>query len=354
MLIFDSHAHIISPLAGACGYSSSEEHLAVCQAAMRDHLSQPSRLVDDNSIVNEKKLWNLKDRSIKGRLDTSFRVGDFGRFQWNQDGRQCYIQYLPPYATDMSCPPGMLKAMMDYAGVNKAVLQCGGVYGRLNGYYAQIMKDNPRFREVFYPLASVNPVEDPVGAGAEVERAVKDDGLAGIWIFPEQGLFDFHCRDFWDRAAALGVPVFLAFFPDLDWTKRILAMSHWINEYPELPIVLPQAFPLPAGEVPIVDFPSSVERLLMKGNIFVEIIYPISQGNREAYPFNRSLKAFREVYSRLGAEKLVWGSDIPMVERYCTYAQSLNYLGNYSNFLSEMDLEKILGKNLEEIFKRKQ
>ena len=83
------------------------------------------------------------------------------------------------------------------------------------------------------------------------------------------------------------------------------------------------------------------------------MIYPISQGNREPYPFAASLEAVREIHERLGADRLVWGSDIPMVERYCTFSQSVKYLTDYADFLPEGELRKILGTNLEEIFNRK-
>ena len=185
MFIFDSHAHVIPPLAGACGYESAGRHLEVCQAAMRDHLSQPPRLVEDNSIIHEKKLWDPEDLSAEGRLQVDFRVGEYGRFTWVQDGKECYIQYLPPYSADMSFSPGMLKSMMDYAGVGKAVIQCGGVYGRLNRYYADVMRENPGLKGVLYPLASAEPLSGPrrsrrrTRAGREGRRSCRRMDISG-------------------------------------------------------------------------------------------------------------------------------------------------------------------------------
>jgi predicted TIM-barrel fold metal-dependent hydrolase len=46
---------------------------------------------------------------------------------------------------------------------------------------------------------------------------------------------------------------------------------------------------------------------------------------------------------------LVWGSDVPNVERYCTYRQSHEYLDTYE-FLSSEDRRLILGGNLERLF----
>ena len=47
----------------------------------------------------------------------------------------------------------------------------------------------------------------------------------------------------------------------------------------------------------------------------------------------------------LGADRLMWGSDMPNVERFCTYRQSLDYVLRYCDFLSDAEMELILGGN---------
>ena len=41
----------------------------------------------------------------------------------------------------------------------------------------------------------------------------------------------------------------------------------------------------------------------------------------------------------------MWGSDMPNVERFCTYGQSLEYLRRYCDFLPASDMDRILGDN---------
>ena len=53
----------------------------------------------------------------------------------------------------------------------------------------------------------------------------------------------------------------------------------------------------------------------------------------------------RELYQKLGASKLLWGSDMPNVERSCTYRQTLTYLTHHCDFISEADLDQIVGGN---------
>jgi predicted TIM-barrel fold metal-dependent hydrolase len=44
-----------------------------------------------------------------------------------------------------------------------------------------------------------------------------------------------------------------------------------------------------------------------------------------------------------GAHRLVWGSDMPNVERFCTYKQSLDYVRRYCPFLTAREKDLILG-----------
>jgi hypothetical protein len=56
------------------------------------------------------------------------------------------------------------------------------------------------------------------------------------------------------------------------------------------------------------------------------------------------------LYRRLGRGRLVWGADMPNVERHCTYRQSLDYLREYCDFIPSSDMDRILGGNLRQLF----
>lgn len=351
MLVFDSHAHIIPPLGGKCGYSSIGEHLDICQRAMHEHLIQSSRCKRDNTVV-EKKLWHPTDDSLRGKLEVGFRVGRFGRFEWTQDGEDCYLQYLPPYAENMGYSPDQLLAMMDYSGVHKAVLQCGGVYGNLNDYYATVMAEHPHLAGKLYPLARVK--EEEAYTETEIlrlERCIQEYSLRGLWFAAQETHFTSQYWVFWEKVRELDIPVFLLFFPDELWANHLMSLTDWVKEFPEMPCVLAQAFPLSARRYDdAITVPGFVDEIINSGTFYIEIVYPIGRGAIEDYPFLISRKAVQALYERFGAERLVWGSDIPMVERYCTYRQSLKYITAYCDFVLPDDLELILGKNLEKIF----
>ena len=55
---------------------------------------------------------------------------------------------------------------------------------------------------------------------------------------------------------------------------------------------------------------------------------------------------FLDLRDRYGAEKLVWGSDMPNVERFCSYRQCVDYIRRHCAFLTSREKDLILGENL--------
>lgn len=51
-----------------------------------------------------------------------------------------------------------------------------------------------------------------------------------------------------------------------------------------------------------------------------------------------------------GASKLAWGSDMPNVERFCTYRQCVDYVRRYCGFLTAAEKDLILGDNIAALF----
>ena len=47
---------------------------------------------------------------------------------------------------------------------------------------------------------------------------------------------------------------------------------------------------------------------------------------------------------------MMWGSDMPNVERFCTYRQSLDYVRRYCEFLIGHEMDLILGGNAARLY----
>src|SRR5437764_15495542 len=80
-------------------------------------------------------------------------------------------------------------------------------------------------------------------------------------------------------------------------------------------------------------------------NLVIEIMFPITWGGVWDYPYPEAQELIRQMRNLFGASRLVWGSDMPNVERFCTYRQCVDYVRKHCTFLSDAEKELILGRN---------
>jgi predicted TIM-barrel fold metal-dependent hydrolase len=93
--------------------------------------------------------------------------------------------------------------------------------------------------------------------------------------------------------------------------------------------------------------PEPLAQLLAREQLMVEILYPIHWARTHEYPFPELRPAIQTLYNRCGGERLIWGSDMPNVERNCTYRQSLQYLRIVGDgVIPPADLDRVLGLNV--------
>jgi predicted TIM-barrel fold metal-dependent hydrolase len=103
--------------------------------------------------------------------------------------------------------------------------------------------------------------------------------------------------------------------------------------------------------------PEEIWNIWKKPNIHIEILFPIQVSYPRPgasvwdYPYPQARLAIKELYKRLGTEKLIWGSDMPNVERNCTYKQSLDYLTQYCDFIPSKHMDLIIGGNAARLLK---
>jgi predicted TIM-barrel fold metal-dependent hydrolase len=357
LAVVDCHGHIFPALAGACGFSSAEEHLVHQQRAMHVHGNQPYRRLRDHAVTTERPLWRPDDPSEAGRAkDVCFRVGRFGRFEWERNGEGYYVQFLPPHLDDLSAPPERMVVEMDYAGVATVVLQNDHIYGNLGEYFAEAAR---RWPGRFVGLAQV---DEPFGYRDEELRALEDQvrrlGMRGLYftmtaffrngyrLLPDDPAFD----PLWQAVARLDLPVFWvhsATSPAGDYRDEMRRLRRIVDRHPAIRHVLVHGVPtgLYADDGDRIVWPEEVAGLLDSCPVWTEVLYPIAWGGRMPYPYARAQLHFRQTYDRFGAGKLVWGSDMPNVGRYCTYRQALAYVWDGADFMAAEDRRRIFREN---------
>ena len=362
-MIIDAHGHAFPPLGGPAGFPSTKEHLRYAQHEMMFH-HQPFRRLDNGEIYNgTNPLFRGEDMTLNGLTSVDFRGGGFGRYAWTSNGVDYTIQYLPSTLTNLEAPAESMIAQMDLVGVQKAVLHNGHSYGMLNEYLSSCVK---KFPDRFWALSLVD--EWKIDNPSEIEtldHSIQNLGLHALWF--KSGQLRTHGRlemiddpkfyPFWDHVMKIGIPVFWFVTPGIPgqqaYMEELMAFGRWKTRYPDIPVMLTHGIPLARfmknGKVTI---PEEVWKVLNSPNMLIEILIPIFQGAMWDYPYSEAQPIIQEYYNRFGAERLAWGSDMPNVERHCTYKQSLNYLRRYSDFISSSEMDKICGSNVGQLMSK--
>ena len=354
--IVDIHSHIFPPLAGACGFPDAEAHRLHQQRAMHMHGNQPYRRERDHALVAERALWDPLDHSPAGRRDVQFCADSHGRFRWMTQGEPTYVQFLPPSMTDLSATAETMVTGMDYVGIATAVLQNDHIYGNLAEDFAAATRRFPgRF------IGTVQVEEAFAYRDEEIARLhdqVKRLGMKALY-FTTTGLFrsgyrplhDDRAYDpFWAEVQSLGLPIFWvqsARGPVGTYEDEMRCMARIMERFPKLHHILVHGIPtaIYADEQDRISLPAIVTELFRSGQVTGELLYPIAWGGKHDYPYARAGTHFRQLLDAFGPARFAWGSDMPNVERYCTYRQSLTYALDHFDFLTEADRRAIFRDN---------
>ena len=357
-MIIDIHAHVFPSLAGASGFATLEEHTLFLQLYIATHAQPTRRLRDHTRSTGGDILGDGLYETPAAFANAAFRVGRFGRFEWTVAGETYYRQFLAPSLQAMVAPPEFLVQEMAYAGVDMAILQNARLYGRLNTYFAEASR---QYSGKFVPLADVDEVRaDTPAEIARLTSAVNDLGMRGIYYATRGHFTDGYRRriddrafdPYWEEVRRLRIPVFWEILgvprpTPAAYLEQIACLNRWADHYPDIPCVLTHGVD---PEYLCADLPSPLQALLAREQFLIELLYPIGQGRLSEYPFLETHPAIRRLYALVGGKRLVWGSDMPNVQRHCTYEQSLRYLRDHCPFIAASDLDRILGGNAARLF----
>ena len=357
--VFDAHAHCFPPLGDDTG--DMQARLAETQHHIRFAGATDIRRTRDGAPVAQPVL--VRDgHGISALPDVDFRIGRFGRVEFTHNREDYYYQLFPPSLWDNSCPPDYMIAQMDYAGVDRALIQSDRVYGRLDDYLAECIRLHP---DRLLALAQVDEwrggTADQVG---RVRRQIEDLGFSGLY-FGTSGFF--HCdfeigvRDpslepLWELVGGLGVPIHWSAAskrrPQMEtYLSEIEDFERWAKSHPEIPSVLTHGLENLRIDVTVANrysVPPQILRLLQNPGWSIELMLHKMSFDDEFPPYTPEIEdVVRTLVSELGAEKLVWGSDMPSCEEVVTYKQSMILFKTRCDFLTQDQREAILGGNLE-------
>ena len=259
-----------------------------------------------------------------------------------------------------------LTCEMDYAGVDMALLHVDPILGRDSGFQAACVE---RFPDRLRSMAPVDEWRIPPETDAvigELQRAIGELGLHAVKFCPPHAYLDSEepwddgpFRPFWEAATALGVPVFFTLGsgpagmagedppggPRQEYLEELRVLRRWMERYPDAVCALTHGFPW---------------RLFLEGDRIVlpeEIWEPFDEpelppggllprcawGTSSTSPTGEVWPTLEEMVARVGSDRLLWGTDMPFQNRFCTYRQSRRWIEHYCDFLIADDRDAIMG-----------
>jgi predicted TIM-barrel fold metal-dependent hydrolase len=252
-----------------------------------------------------------------------------------------------PWAREQTNPPKedatpeMLLKLMEANGVAHTVIVQFIGYRWDNSYARDAIR---RYPGKFQGVCRVNP-ESPL-APDDLERLVREEGWRGVRISPAAGpsgdwIAGPLMPPLWRRAEQLKVPLLV-----LTSTARLPQVGKLVEQFPELDVCIDHMADCP------IDRPEELAKLLALARyprVYVKISHTWSL-SKEPYPYRDTHVQVKKVYDAFGPQRLMWGTDWPLVERHCGYARALAVVRDEMKFFNDDDKRWILGGTVEKLW----
>ena len=365
-MIIDSHAYCFEPADSPRGYANSQEHLRWVQKAQAGHHQPAFRLrdrVEGPSDVLDPTKGDLDDLP-----DVNFRIDRAaGRVLWDHQDETYTKHFYPPNLRNLEFTPDSLIGEMDYAGIDKALLHTNAMLGRSNEYQAECVQRYPD-RILSMALLDERLIHTDVDAAiAGVTKAVHDLGLhaikfgsAGYTVSDEpwdRGLYE----KFWEAVSTLGVPVFFTLstgparaseaHPDAygqeSYIGELRILMRLMERYPHMLCSITHGFPWRVYlDGDRINLPDEIWEPFENPNLSLEVCFPVRIGDIFDYPYREVWPTMEAMVERIGPRQLMYGTDMPFQNRFCTYRQSRDWLERHfapSVGMNDQNLALIMG-----------
>lgn len=264
-------------------------------------------------------------------------------------------QFLPPEYADCRCPIEVLMGYGEQLGFEKAVLLQTPCYGEQYAYINDILKKYPgRFVTVGIP----NPqIKEQYLADAKL--CLGDYGYKGLKFEAPDIPFDMTAKE--NAFVYEEIMKYDAYFMmDMGWGRGphdypIDDMLEIARRYPELKIILPHLGIShlwdPAEHKNYDCLKKTLSILERNQNVWFDLSgLPIIVGEFDEYPYPTITNTLKVVKECGAIDRLMWGTDMPTVLKACTYKQHLDIVTKHCEFLTDDELENILGKTAQKVW----
>ncbi len=237
--------------------------------------------------------------------------------------------------------PAMLLELMRANHVERTVLVQYIGYRWDNSYNLDSVK---KYAPRFMGVCRVNPADTAapdqlsalVAQGSHGARLSPSGDASGDWIKGPLML------PLWKRAEALHVPMLV-----LAPVTRMPDLMPLIEKCPDLDVVIDHMADCPIGQ------PEELKKLTALARfprVFVKISHTWSI-SKQAYPWLDAQENVKGLYAAFGPQRLMWGTDWPVHEKWTSYAKTLSVVRDDMKFLNDDDKSWILSKTIERVWR---
>ena len=329
-MIIDCYPSTFPPWDAPAGDRSLDEKMQVIQRELGGH-HQPAWRVRDRSPSDDGTLVD----PATGELREVTWGRHNGQLVWSYGGEVYTKQYFPPMLHNLECPPELMVAEMDYAGVDAGILHTHphkGHYRFQNAFQRDVVTRFPDrlMRLVMVPEASIPA--DPDAAVAEFGAELDSGGISALQFIPryyhepaveclpgnDEPWDDGAMRPFWEAVSEMGIPVFFTLIgrgpagssgrdPREVYLAELQPLIRWMDRYPRVKVVITHGLPWRTFlEGDRIELPESIWDVFDAPQCHMEMIIPIAMGGSWEYPWREAEAVVQECVERIGAERLMW------------------------------------------------
>jgi len=247
-------------------------------------------------------------------------------------GRAAHAHRPTPFGVDE------LLERMDEARVDRAIIVPPSWEGDRNDLAIEAAKLNPERFAVMGRLA----IEDPASR-TKIATWKQQTGMLGLrfTFHTEQSkpwLTDGTADWLWPEAEKAGVPIMLLPPGQLDAVDRIA------QRHPKLRLVIDHlARPMGAKDEAAFGDLDELLKLAKRHNVAVKATGLMGYST-ESYPWPALQGHVKRVVEAFGPQRVFWGTDITRLA--CTYQEAITFFTEEMDFLSDEDLEWIMGRGV--------
>jgi predicted TIM-barrel fold metal-dependent hydrolase len=264
------------------------------------------------------------------------------------------LQLTPPSGDRTAHTVEMLLADMDQAGVQRAVLLQGPLYGDWNPYVLDAIR---HCRERLAGIAYLDPWAP--GCPQAFQGLFASSGFAGVkleftestglcGIHPDARLDDHDVAWLWDELERQGLVLVVDLGPVGSCSYQTGALRRIADEHHNLRIVIAHlAQPCPGAERDPELWRLWREQIDVGRlpNVWFDSAALPAYLADEGYPYPSAERYLQLAIERIGPDKVMWGSDAPGLLCHATYPTLVELAGLHTRFLSPGDRAMVLGGN---------